>query len=189
MSYADPSPPTMRRQVEMPSSFAFRLLTKDSIPDAIKKSERYRLLGEPDEAESVCFDILQVDPDNQEARVDLILAITDQFGRERRPRVDLAMKVVGELTDEYQRAYYEAAGPRGRRRTHAAQPAGAVAAHGGLRRRRGGRRGGRPGAGRIPPARSGAARRDDAGPGRDRRPRRRAQGQRGAGHPRQRPQR
>jgi len=92
----------------MPSSFAFRLLSKDSIPDAIKKAERYRMLGEPDEAESVCLDILQVDPDNQEARVDLILAITDQFGRERRPRVDLAMKVVGELTDEYQRAYYEA---------------------------------------------------------------------------------
>ena len=56
----------------------------------------------------MCLDILQVDPDNQEARVDLILAITDQFGRERRPRIDLAMKVVGELTDEYQRAYYEA---------------------------------------------------------------------------------
>jgi hypothetical protein len=74
----------------------------------MKKSERYRLLGEPDEAESVCLDILEVDPDNQEARVDLILAITDQFDRERRPRVELAMKVVGELTDEYQRRYYEA---------------------------------------------------------------------------------
>jgi len=92
----------------MPSSFAFRLLYKDSIPDAMKKSERYRLLGEPDEAESVCIDVLQVDPDNQEARVDLILAISDQFGRERRPRVELAMKIVGELTDEYQRRYYEA---------------------------------------------------------------------------------
>jgi hypothetical protein len=92
----------------MPSSFGFRLLSKDSIPDALKKAERYRLLGEPDEAESVCLDILQVDPDNQDARVDLILAISDQFGRERRPRVDLAMKVVGELTDDYQRQYYEA---------------------------------------------------------------------------------
>jgi hypothetical protein len=92
----------------MPSSFAFRLLSKDSIPDAIKKAERYRLLGEPDEAESVCLDILQVDPDNQEARVDLILAISDQFGRERRPRIDLAMKIVGELKDDYQRRYYEA---------------------------------------------------------------------------------
>jgi hypothetical protein len=92
----------------MPSSFAFRLLSKDSIPDARKKAERYRLLGEPDEAESVCLDILQVDPGNQDARVDLILALSDQFGRERRPRVDLAMKLVNELTDDYQRQYYEA---------------------------------------------------------------------------------
>ena len=92
----------------MPSSFAFRLLSKDSIADAMKKAERYRLLGEPDEAESVCLDILQVDPDNQDARVDLILAISDQFPRERKPRVEVAMKVVGELTDEYQRVYYEA---------------------------------------------------------------------------------
>ena len=92
----------------MPSSFAYRQLSKDSIPDAMKKAERYRLLGEPDEAESVCLDILQVDPDNQEARIDLILAISDQFDRERRPRVEVAMKVVEELTDEYQRRYYEA---------------------------------------------------------------------------------
>jgi hypothetical protein len=98
----------MRRQVEMPSSFAFRLLSNESIPDALKKAERYRLLGEPDEAESVCLDILQVDPENQDAKVDLILAISDQFGRERRPRVDMAMKVVNELTDEYQHRYYEA---------------------------------------------------------------------------------
>jgi hypothetical protein len=92
----------------MPSSFAFRLLSKDSIPDALGKAERYRLLGEPDEAESVCLDILQVDPDNQDARVTLILAISDQFDKERRPRVELAMKVVADLTDEYQRRYYEA---------------------------------------------------------------------------------
>jgi hypothetical protein len=92
----------------MPSSFAFRILSKDSIPDALGKAERYRLLGEPDEAESVCQDILQVDPDNQDARVTLILAISDQFDKERRPRVELAMKVVEDLTDEYQRRYYEA---------------------------------------------------------------------------------
>lgn len=92
----------------MPSSFALRRLSPDSISDALMKSERYRLLGEPDEAESVCLDILQVDRENQDARVDLILAISDQFRRERKPRVELAMKIVGELTDEYQRRYYEA---------------------------------------------------------------------------------
>src|SRR2546423_419639 len=102
MSYADRSPPNdLTGRWSMPSSFSFRLLSKDSIPDAMKKAERYRLLGEPDEAESVCLDILQVDPDNQEARVDLILAISDQFGRERRPHVGLAMKGAGQPHQEY----------------------------------------------------------------------------------------
>jgi tetratricopeptide (TPR) repeat protein len=92
----------------MPSSFALKLISKDSIPDSLKKAERYRLLGEPDEAESVCLDILQVDPGNQEALVDLVLAISDQFRRERRPRVELALRYVSELTDEYQCKYYKA---------------------------------------------------------------------------------
>ena len=92
----------------MPSSFALKLISKDSIPDSLKKAERYRLLGEPDEAESVCLDILQVDPGNQEALVDLVLAISDQFRRERHPRVELALRYAGDLTDEYQRKYYKA---------------------------------------------------------------------------------
>ena len=92
----------------MPSSFDLKLISHDAIPDSLKKAERYRLLGEPDEAESVCLDILQVDPGNQEGLVMLILAISDQFRSERRPRVDLALGYVGDLTDEYQRRYYKA---------------------------------------------------------------------------------
>lgn len=92
----------------MPSSFTFKLISLDSIPDALKKAERYRLLAEPDEAESVCLDILQVDPDNQEGLVMLVLALSDQFRSESRPRVELALKYVDELTDEYQRRYYRA---------------------------------------------------------------------------------
>ena len=92
----------------MSNFFSYKPISRESIPDALEKAGRYRLLGEPEEAESVCLDVLQVDPENQDARIDLILAISDQFGRERRPRVDLAMKVVGELKDEYQRRYYEA---------------------------------------------------------------------------------
>ena len=41
---------------------------------------RYRLLNDPEQAESICLDILDVEPDNQEALVTLILALTDQFG-------------------------------------------------------------------------------------------------------------
>jgi hypothetical protein len=40
-------------------------LHKDAIPAALGKAERYRLLNEPGEAESICLDILHVDPENQ----------------------------------------------------------------------------------------------------------------------------
>jgi hypothetical protein len=92
----------------MARSYAYKLIRPESIPDALKKSERYRLLGEPDEAESVCLDILKVDAGNQGALVDLILALTDQFPRERNPRVAVAQQYVSLLTDEYQRQYYTA---------------------------------------------------------------------------------
>ena len=90
----------------MPSSFAFRLLSKDSIPDARKKAERYRLLGEPDEAESVCLDILQVDPGNQEALITLLLAITDQLVEGPAEGTRRAQGLLPRLGDEYKRMYY-----------------------------------------------------------------------------------
>ena len=90
----------------MPNSFAFKSISLDCVADAIKKAERYRLLGEPDEAESVCLDILQADPGNQEALVDLVLAVSDQFRSERQPRLEMAHSYVAQLTDEYQRRYY-----------------------------------------------------------------------------------
>ncbi len=92
----------------MPNAFVFKSISKDSIPDALKKAERYRLLGDPEEAESVCLDILQTDPGNQLALVDLILAVADQFRNEKKPRIELAEEYVAQLTDEYQRAYYAA---------------------------------------------------------------------------------
>lgn len=92
----------------MPISFVFKSISKDSIPDALKKAERYRLLGDPEEAESVCLDILEADPGNQDALVDLILAISDQFRNEKRPRLQLAQDYVAKLTGEYHRTYYAA---------------------------------------------------------------------------------
>jgi hypothetical protein len=92
----------------MPHAFVFKRISPGSIPDALKKADRYRLLGEPDEAESVCLDILKIDPTNQEGLIALILAISDQFKTERRSRIDVAQKYVAALTDEYQRRYYNA---------------------------------------------------------------------------------
>ena len=45
----------------------------------LEKALRYRLLNEPLEAESICLDVLQAEPANQEALVTLVLARTDLF--------------------------------------------------------------------------------------------------------------
>ncbi|HEU5424726.1 MAG TPA: hypothetical protein VFU72_14370, partial [Nitrolancea sp.] len=57
-------------------------ITREGIPAALQKAERYRLLNESSAAESICLDVLDIDPTNQEALVSLLLAITDQFGEE-----------------------------------------------------------------------------------------------------------
>ena len=62
--------------------FEFKTLSPEAVPRALAKAERYRLLNEPGEAESICLDALAVDPDNQEAIAMLLLAITDQFDHE-----------------------------------------------------------------------------------------------------------
>ena len=80
-------------------------LTIEGVTRAIQKAERYRLLGEPLEAESICNDVLQVDPENHEARVLLILALTDQF-RTDLSRVTEAARHAVELANEYERFYY-----------------------------------------------------------------------------------
>src|SRR2546422_9767517 len=59
--------------------FELKPLTADAIPRALEKAERYRLLNEPAEAESICEDVLRIDPDNQQALVTLLLALTEQF--------------------------------------------------------------------------------------------------------------
>ena len=57
----------------------FKPISRDAIPAALEKVERYRLLNEPALAESICHDVLAVDPHNQQALVMLLLALTDQF--------------------------------------------------------------------------------------------------------------
>jgi hypothetical protein len=59
--------------------FQLKPLSRDAIPGALAKAERYRLLNEPGEAESICLDVLQIEPSNQDDLVTLILALTDQF--------------------------------------------------------------------------------------------------------------
>jgi tetratricopeptide (TPR) repeat protein len=81
-------------------------LSEDAIPAALEKALRYRLLNEPTEAESICHDVLSVDPDNQQALVILLLALTDRFSKGYAVGVAEAKEVLSRLHDAYERAYY-----------------------------------------------------------------------------------
>ena len=81
-------------------------LHKDAIPAALEKAERYRLLNEPGEAESICLDILAVDPDNQRAIIVLLLAFTDRFEKGYGVSETQTKELLSRLKSEYERAYY-----------------------------------------------------------------------------------
>ena len=59
--------------------FALKPISHESVTGALAKAERYRLLNEPGEAESICCDILEIEPRNQPALISLLLALTDQI--------------------------------------------------------------------------------------------------------------
>jgi hypothetical protein len=87
--------------------YRLKPLSKDAIPAALAKAERYRLLNEPGEAESICLDILEIDTANQDALVMLLLALTDQFPHESSSKaIARAGELIRDLADEYDRAYY-----------------------------------------------------------------------------------
>jgi hypothetical protein len=86
--------------------FELKPISHAAIPKALEKAVRYRLLNEPWEAESICLDVLATDPENQEALVTLLLALTDGFAAS--PGVDLkrATEILPRLHDAYARHYY-----------------------------------------------------------------------------------
>jgi len=84
--------------------FELKPLSMRAIPGALSKAERYRLLGESWQAESICRDVLAVEPGNQPALVMLILSLTDQF--EQGATAQDALQFIAKLEDPYERAYY-----------------------------------------------------------------------------------
>jgi hypothetical protein len=85
--------------------FELKPLRKEALPAAVEKAQRYRLLNEPVEAESICLDVLGVDPNHQDALITMLLALTDQF-QEDSSALPKAREVVSRLKGEYERAYY-----------------------------------------------------------------------------------
>jgi hypothetical protein len=86
--------------------FELKRLSPDAVSRAVDKAERYRLLNEPVEAESICQDALQIEPNHNEALVTLLLALTDQFEQDLPDVVTGALEAVDRLRDPYERAYY-----------------------------------------------------------------------------------
>ncbi len=89
------------------SQFELKKLSREAIPKALERAMRYRLLNDPALAESICIDVLETDPDNQDALSILILALTDQCSAPvycvGHNRVEDFLE---RLTDEYKRHYY-----------------------------------------------------------------------------------
>jgi hypothetical protein len=84
--------------------FELKSISVQSIPEALMKVERYRLLNEPSLAESICLDILAIVPDHQQALISLLLARTDQF--QSNVPAKAAQEVLAQIQGDYERAYY-----------------------------------------------------------------------------------
>src|SRR5437588_5944821 len=85
--------------------FELKPISPDSIPGALAKAERYRLINEPGEAESICRDILEIDSENQQALISLVLALTDQIPEDAHAFAN-AISTVERLETRYDQAYY-----------------------------------------------------------------------------------
>ena len=82
-----------------------KILSKDAIRGALEKAERYRLLNEPAEAESICLDVLAAEPENQEALIMLLLAVTDRFSKSYGVSDTQAKQILTRIRGEYEHAY------------------------------------------------------------------------------------
>jgi len=87
--------------------FELKQISQQAVPLAIEKAEQYRLLNDPELAESICLDVLAVAPENQKNLKTLILAISDQFASPRgRVGPRDAERYVHSLETEFDRLYF-----------------------------------------------------------------------------------
>ena len=87
--------------------YQLKRISTDAIAEAVAKAELYRSLNEPEEAESICRDILAIEPSHQLALRLLGLALTDQFTGGGSDRYGETERVFEELQDPYEQLYYK----------------------------------------------------------------------------------
>lgn len=86
--------------------YQLKRISKAGIQEAISKAELYRTLNEPEEAESICRDILAIEPGHQLALRLLGLSLTDQFTGGGSDRYRETEDIFQKLSDPYERLYY-----------------------------------------------------------------------------------
>jgi tetratricopeptide (TPR) repeat protein len=84
--------------------FELKPISPEAVPVALAKAERYRLLNEPWQAESICRDVLRIEPEHDLALVMLLLSLTDQFGKG--VTAPQAREVLARIQGAYEHAYY-----------------------------------------------------------------------------------
>jgi len=86
--------------------FKLKPISREAIPRAVQKAERYRLINQSWAAESICRDILEIDPANQQVLVKFVLALTDQLADDHGRIMKFVREALPRISDSYQRAYY-----------------------------------------------------------------------------------
>ena len=82
-------------------------ISKEAIPRALERAERYRLMKEPSVSESICLDILVVEPENQEALITLLLSLSEQFKVQLMPVYKKSLEILDKIRDAYKKVFYE----------------------------------------------------------------------------------
>jgi len=86
--------------------FELKPLSPEAIPAALEKANRYRLLNEPGAAESIYLDILSIEPNNHEALVNIVLAMSDRFAKDYAVGEGRIQDFLIKIESEYERTYY-----------------------------------------------------------------------------------
>ncbi len=86
--------------------FELKSISENAVSSALEKAVWYRALNEPLEAESICRDVLKVEPEHQQAVATLLLALTDQFARGLGNRVRESRELAKSLKSDYEKRYY-----------------------------------------------------------------------------------
>jgi tetratricopeptide (TPR) repeat protein len=87
-------------------SRTLKRLPRANLEVAIARAEHYRDLNQPEEAESICLDVLDVDGAHPAAWRLLGLAITDRLPSHEAGLLEEAIAAFERLEDAYDRAYY-----------------------------------------------------------------------------------